>query len=234
MVLFSLSHLLLLLSHSLSPPISLSCLLSHPLLLLLSHSLSPLLSLLPYSSPISLSLSSPLLSSLSPLTPPPSSSLSPTDPLAIATEPENLTVIVGYTANFTCVFSGYPAPYSIQWFQATNNVTSYSTISDNGLESTLSFEATLEDDGKGYYCIGYQELVTGGVSVTSQTAILTVQGKALVINEHHSTESKWSIAKLRMGQIEHSLCKGFTLTVFKSPNPLSHKLFSNCLILYLG
>ena len=112
-------------------------------------------------------------------------------------DPANATVAVGETVSFTCSFPGPQPPlqvslsvavyicvilYSplsqIDWFiygESNSPLTLPKyliNISDDGLSSQLSFEASLEDHGSGYYC---QATAEGEVLlIDTQPAFLTV------------------------------------------------------------
>ena len=118
-------------------------------------------------------------------------------------DPANATVVVGEIVSFTCSFPGPQPPlqvgltvtvcifvcnilpYSplsqIDWFIYGESNSSLTfpkylvTISDGGLSSQLSFEASLEDHGSGYYCQAL-EVTDGGevLAMDTQPAFLTV------------------------------------------------------------
>ena len=119
-------------------------------------------------------------------------SLLHTVPLEVETDPSDLTVIVGETATFTCAFSGFPAPDSIQWFRegVDDPLTDDRfdiTYGDDGLSSQISFVTVLQDHDTAYYCRAMQYLVGGWIeNATTESATLTVNCK-LACEEHVSS-----------------------------------------------
>lgn len=131
-----------------------------------------------------------------------------TVPLEVETNPNDLTVLVGRTANFTCSFSGSPAPDSIQWFREGDDApltgVRYS-ITDTDFSSQISFVTQLDDHGTTYYCRAVQSLVGGRIdNVSTDAATLTVNCKLACV-EHMglggcllSVSEEWEVG-LRRG-----------------------------------
>lgn len=59
------------------------------------------------------------------------------------------------------------------------------TMSNDSFTSELSFVATPEDNDTRYFCQGIQELVTGEVTVDSESATLTIQSKLLQLKSYN-------------------------------------------------
>lgn len=91
----------------------------------------------------------------------------------ISTQPTGQTVTEGQTASFTVEANGDNLFY--QWQQSINSGSDWTNISENATSSTYTISNTTTDmSGYQYRCV---VTGSGGVSVISQTATLTVQAK---------------------------------------------------------
>ena len=91
----------------------------------------------------------------------------------ITTQPQDVEVKENETATFTVKVTG-TEPLSYQWQQSTNNGQSWTDITGETNADYTTETTTTSMDGYQYRCV---VTGSGGVSVISQTATLTVQAK---------------------------------------------------------
>ena len=89
------------------------------------------------------------------------------------TQPGNVTIIEGQTAQFVAVASGTPAP-SLRWQLSTNSGANWSDIA-GATNSPLSIVAALSDSGRQYRAVA----TNSATSVNSNAATLTVNAVPL-------------------------------------------------------
>lgn len=119
-------------------------------------------------------------------------------PPQIISQPTDQTVIDMQTVNFTATASGTPMP-TVQWQKSTDKgITWYDIIGETS--TTLSFTATLNDNGN-----QYRAVFTNSIgSVISDVATLQVNKKTTSVVTVSSNNSDWGIVS---GGGEYSIGK---------------------------
>lgn len=87
---------------------------------------------------------------------------------SIITSPSDITINAGTRASFSVTFSGTPTSY--QWYEATSAAGAGTSIT-GATKSTYSFIASIDKNGKYYYC----KITFPGNTVTSRRAKLSVR-----------------------------------------------------------
>ena len=89
-----------------------------------------------------------------PTEPHPDSGPAPTNPLVIDTQPLSASVTEGVTAQFTIAVSGGTAPYTYQWYDASDDSVLTEGVDGTGTQTdTLDVVTVAGDDGNTYYVI---------------------------------------------------------------------------------